>query len=193
MSSRGFRERILEISADGAALANSTIETSLFPAGGAGYEATLGAGLLRVGSVLCFAFSGRISTVVTTPGTLQLALRLGSVDALVSGQLPLNTTAQTNTPWSMEGELVVRATGTSTGTTLFPKACRFQSRALIGSPAAGTGPAGIELLPYNAAPAVGNGFDFSVSQLIDFLAQWSVANASNSIQLHCGSVDVYTV
>lgn len=190
MSSKGFCERVLEIYEDGPALAASTTETSLLPASADEY--TVGAGLLKVAKAIRFMFSGRMSTVVTTPGTLALALRLGSVDVLASGALPLNIVAQTNVPWMMEGEIVCRVAGKGTTTTFMPKGCRFYSRALIGSQAAGTGPAGYELLPYNTAPVVGSGIDFSVSQLLDFMGQWSVNNAANSILVHAGHVDVYT-
>lgn len=191
MASKGFRQRILEIFEDGAALTNSTTQTSLLPASGSGKEALIGAGFLERAMVIAGAFSGRISTVVTTPGTLALAFRLGTVDVFASGAMALNTTAQVNVNWSLVFELVVRGTGTGTGTTLFPKVAEFKSHAVIGSPAPTAGGAGVHLLPYNAVPAVGSGFDFSVSQAIDLLATWSVANAANSIQLHAGSVDVY--
>jgi hypothetical protein len=190
MSSYGFRERILEVYEDGTALTNSTTQTSILPA--SAKECTLGAGLLRVAKSIAFEFSGRISTVVTTPGTLTLAVRLGSVDAFSSGAMTLNTTAQTNVGWTLRGELICRARGLSTSTTLFPKGCLWTSHAVIGSAAPTAGTAGTHVLPYNAAPAVGSGFDFSVSQLLDLMATWSVANASNSIQLHCGHIDVYT-
>lgn len=190
MSSKGFRERILEIYEDGAALASSTTQTSLLPA--SAKDATLGAGRLRIGAVLAFEFSGRISTVVTTPGTLSLAFRLTSTDVFASAGIPLNVVAQTNVHWCLKGELIVRAVGLTTVTTFFPKGCQFISRAVVGSSAAGTAGVGMELLPYNTAPAVGTGIDFSVSQPVDFLATWSVSNAANSIQLHAGSVDVYT-
>lgn len=190
MSSKGFRERILEIYEDGPALASSTAQTSLLPA--SARDATLGAGRLRIGSALAFEFSGRISTLTASPGTLSLAFRLGSTDVLASAGIPLNVTAQTTVHWALRGELVVRAIGLTTVTTLFPKACTFTSRAVIGSSAAGTAGVGTELLPYNTTPAVGTGIDFSVSQLIDFLATWSVSNAANSITLHAGHVDVYT-
>lgn len=189
MASYGFRQRILELREDGAALTNSTTATALFPASGS--EAFVGAGQLRPGSVIAFDFSGRISTVVTTPGTLTLAFRLGSVDVFSSGAMTLNTTAQTNTHWQLQGELVCRATGTGTSTTLFPKGCRWRSHAVIGSPAPAAGGAGEHILPYNAAPAVGTGFDFSASQLISLFGAWSAASASNSILVHCGSVDIY--
>src|SRR4051812_47574051 len=107
MSSKGFRERILEVYEDGAALASSTTLTSLIPA--SAKECTLGAGLLKIGKAIAFEFSGRISTVVTTPGTLTLNLRIGSVDAFTSGAIPLNVVAQTNVHWKLSGELIVRA------------------------------------------------------------------------------------
>lgn len=191
MASQGFRERILEISVDGAALTNSTTATSIIPA--AFKTAALPLGYFdRVGRVVAFEFSGRISTVVTTPGTLTLALRFGSIDVFVSGAMALNTTAQTNTHWVLKGELVCRAFGAGTSTTLFPKGCTFRSHAVIGSPAATAGGAGEVMLPYNAAAAVGGGFDNSASQAIDLMATWSVANAANSITLHAGNIDVYS-
>lgn len=191
MSSLGFRERILEVAEDGAALASSTTQTSILPA--VRKVAALPVGYFdRIGRVLAFMFSGRISTVVTTPGTLTLTVRLGSVDVFSSGAMTLNTTAQTNVNWTFEGELICRAIGASTSTTLFPKGCRFSSHAVIGSPAPTAGGGGVHMLPYNAAPAVGSGFDNSAAQAIDIMATWSVSNASNSIQMHCGHIDLYS-
>lgn len=191
MASLGFRERILEIAEDGSALTNSTTATSILPS--SRKVAALPIGYFdRIGKPLLFEFSGRISTVVTTPGTLTLELRFGSTAVFSSGAMTLNTTAQSNTPWLLRGELVCRAFGGSTSTTLFPKACEFRSHAVIGSSAIGTGGAGTQMLPYNAAPAVGTGFDNGASQAIDLYATWSVANASNSITLHCGHIDIFT-
>jgi hypothetical protein len=191
VSSQGFRERILEVAEDGTALASSTSQTSILPA--IRKTAALPVGYFdRIGRVLSFCFSGRISTVVTTPGTLALAFRLGSVDVFSSGLMTLNIVAQTNVNWTFEGELICRAIGASTSTTLFPKGCKFSSHAVIGSPAPTAGGGGVHMLPYNAAPAVGTGFDNGVAQLVDLLATWSVSNAANSIQLHCGHVDLYS-
>lgn len=189
MSSYGFRERILEIAEDGSALSNSSSQTSILPA--SAKEAALPIGFAKLPRAIGFCFSGRISTLVTTPGTLALALRLGSVDVFASGAMALNTTAQSNVHWTLEGELVFRARGTGTSTTLFPKGCRFTSHAVIGAAAPSAGGAGVHLLPFNTAPAVGSGYDNSASQLVDLLATWSVANASNSITLHAGHIDVY--
>lgn len=191
MSSLGFRERILECAEDGAALANSTTPTSLLPSIRKVAAVPLGY-FDRIGRVIPFMFSGRISTLVTTPGTLSLALRLGSTDIFSSGAMALNTTAQTNVHWLLEGELIVRAIGGGTTTTFMPKGCRFVSHAVIGSPAPSAGGAGEHMLPFNAAPAVGTGIDNGASLLFDLFGTWSVANAANSIQLHAGSIDVHS-
>ena len=189
MASKGFRERILEVIEDGAALASSTTQTSLLPA--SALEGAFGIGYFERGKVVAFEFSGRISTVVTTPGTLTLTFRIGSVDVFSSGAMTLNTTAQTNVHWRLSGELVCRVAGNSTLTTLFPKGCQFASHAVIGSPAPTAGGAGVHMLPYNTAPALGSGFDFTGAQGINVMGTWSVSNASNSITLHTGHVDTY--
>jgi len=190
MSSRGFRERVLEVYEDGAALVSSASQTSLLPA--SAREFTVGAGYFRIGKVLAFHMSGRISTIATTPGTLTLTVRLGSTDIFTSGAMTLNTTAQTNMHWRLEGELVVRAVGQTTVTTFFPKGCEFTSHAVIASPAPTAGGAGTHMLPYNTAPAVSTGLDYTVSQALDVMATWSLSSASNSIQLQAGHIDIYT-
>lgn len=190
MSSYGFRERIMEVKEDGTALASSTAQTSLLPV--SALEATIGAGRLKVPSALVFEFSGTMSNIVTTPGTLQFGLRLGSVDVFLSGLIALNVVAKTSLAWRLSGELITRVMGNGTIGKLFPKGCRFESYSLVGAAAPTAGSAGICMLPYNAAPAVGNGFDTTVSQLVDFNGQWSISNAGNTITCQGGSIDLYT-
>lgn len=185
----GFRERLLSIGEDGSALTNSTSATSLLPAA---RKFTLPSYFFdRVGKALHLRAAGRISTVVTTPGTLTLDARLGSVVVFSSGAMTLNTTAQTNVNWNYEAELICRAIGAGTSANLLGQG-RFQSHAVIGSSAPTAGGAGCHMLPYNAAPAAGTGFDSTAAQTLDFYATWSVANASNSIQLHQFALDVYS-
>ena len=67
----------------GSALSNSTTPTSLLPAS---RKFTLPSYFFdRVGKALLLRASGRISTVVTTPGTLTLDVKLGSVVVFSSG------------------------------------------------------------------------------------------------------------
>src|SRR5690349_2031599 len=85
--------------ADGSALASSTTPTSLLPAA-AKYK--LWANYFEsLGKAIRIRAHGRVSTLVTTPGTLTLQLRLTdsgatTVSVFDSGAMTLNTTAQTN-------------------------------------------------------------------------------------------------
>jgi hypothetical protein len=187
--SDGFRERLLSIGEAGSAHTNTTA-ASLLPAA---RKFTLPSYFFdRVGKGLLIRAAGQISTVVTTPGTLTLDVMLGSVIVFSSGAMTLNTSAQSAKPWVYEAELVCRAIGSGTSANLLGIG-RFTSHAVIGSTAdATTGGAGTHILPYNATPAAGTGFDSTASQTLDFYADWSSSSASNTITLHQFSLDVYT-
>lgn len=191
MSSKGFRERILEIETAGSALVSSTTETSLLPA--SQLTAFLSAAFFDAKAKrICFDFSGVMSNRVTGPDTFKFQLYLDAIAAFTSGLIPLNIVAKTNVHWHLAGELVCQAYGGGTSTTLFPKGCFFESESVIGSPAATAGGCGRLLLPFNTAPAAGNGFDNGPSHLIDLRGTHSVSNAGNSVQLLAGHVDVYS-
>jgi hypothetical protein len=164
-------------SADGAALTNTVTATNIMPASAV---ATIPAGALQVGSTVKIMLRGRMSTLVTTPGTLTLDIRFGSV--VVSAFGAMNVNAQTNATWEVVLLATVRAVGSVTAANAICTGC-FVSRALIGSPAVAAGGAGTAMLP-DTAPAVGTGFDSTASQAINVFATWSVASASNSIQIH---------
>ena len=177
---QGYIATLLNSIADGAALSNTTTATSLLPVIA---KPTLPANYLFAGKMFRVRATGRISTVVTTPGTLTLAFRLGSVDVFTSGAMTLNTVAQTNTPWIYDAIMTVRAVGATTTANRLGQGT-WTSHAVIGSAAIGTGGAGIQMMPYNAAPAVGTGFDSTAAQLVDLFGTWSVNNAANSITCH---------
>lgn len=170
---------------DGTALANSTTATNILHASG---TPTLAAGVLQVGSTIKVVVKGRISTLATTPGTLTLDVRFGSVIVFNGGAMTLNTTAQTNATWELEALLTIRALGTTTSANLLGTG-RFTSRAVVGSGAAGTGGANTLLLP-DTAPAVGTGFDSTASQQVTVFATWQTANAANSIQTHQSLIEL---
>src|SRR5437868_15215615 len=112
--SKGFLERLLDIGVAGTALANSATETSLM-LGNTGEQCTLPAKYFeRVGKSIKVCLGGRISTLNSTPGTLNLYVRFGSIDVWDSGAMTLNTTAKTNVPRLLELELFCRAIGSGT-------------------------------------------------------------------------------
>ena len=176
----GYRSTLVEAQIDGTALTNSTSETSILPAMA---KITLPTGYInRVGRAFMVTASGRISTVVTTPGTLTFKVKLGSVAVSTSQALALNVVAKTNVAWWLELYLVARSVGASTSATLFGQGV-WTSEANVGAPVPGTGAP--TSAPWQvSAPAAGTGFDSSVANQIDLTATWSIANAANSIQLH---------
>lgn len=189
--SKGFLENWIEIPTNGTALASSTAQTSLL-AGITGRMPYLPAGYFeREGKPLWLRAYGRMSTVVTTPGTLDITFRLGSVDIFDSGAMTLNIVAQTNVLWILDVMMFARALGTSTSANVAP-AGGFTSGAVIGAAAVGTGGATTQMLPYNTAPGTaGSGFDSTAAQLIDIQAKWSVSNAANSIRLEGGALFLF--
>lgn len=177
---RGFNQLLAEAQGDGAALVSSTSETSLLPGAA---KVTLQANFFdRIGKIIRMRAAGRISTVVTTPGTFTFRAKLGSIAVFNSGAINLNTVAQTNGSWELIIEMVVRALGNSTNANLLGTG-RWSSRAIVGAAAAAAGGVGEIILP-DTAPAVGSGFDSTVDQVVDLTGQWSVSNAANSILLH---------
>ena len=176
----GYRASVINAQVDGAALTNTTTTGSLLPGQG---KFTLPANFIQtIGTEFEFRAAGRISTVVTTPGTLTLDLKFGSVIVATTGALALNIVAKVNVTWLLLWRLTARAVGSSTTANLMHTG-RWSSEAVIGSPLPTVGGSGMLLIPASA-PAVGTGFDSTAAQQVDLFASWSVANASNSILLH---------
>lgn len=175
---QGYVGPLIVSQVDGSALSNTTTATSILP-GAAKY--TMGAGFIDViGKAFRVRAAGRISTVVTTPGTLTLDIRFGSVVVANGGAMTLSTSAKTNVSWELDWILTARAIGPSTSANMMHQG-RWTSEAAGATTVAGE--AKSILLP-QSAPAVGTGFDSTAAFVIDLFATWSVANASNSITCH---------
>jgi hypothetical protein len=130
---------------------------------------------------LCF-LSGRISCVVTTPGTARYDMRTGPSGTIVafdSGALNLNVVAKTTVPWQLMVRLTCRAIGTSTSTTLFGVG-RFESEAVVGAPLPSAGGNGSLLCPVGT-PAVGTGFDNTAANAVDWFFTQTVATGSMTV------------
>ena len=131
-----------------------------------------------VGKALRIRASGRISCVVTTPGTARYDVRFGATIVADSLAMNLNIVAKTNVNWWLELLLTCRAIGTSAN--LMWQGL-WASEAVIGSPLPTVGGSGEFILPYNAAPAVGNNFDSTASQAVDLFFTQTVATGSMTL------------
>lgn len=126
--------------------------------------------------------SGRISCVVTTPGTARIDFRTGPSGTIVafdSGALNLNIIAKTTVPWTFWADLTCRAVGTGTSTTLFGQG-QFASEAVIASPLPSAGGIGVLNCPVGT-PAVGTGFDNTAANAVDFFFTQTVATGSFTV------------
>lgn len=135
-----------------------------------------------IGRTLKFTMSGRISCVVTTPGTARFDICLGSAGTTIvfdTLALNLNIVAKTTVPWQLEVDLTCRAVGNGTLTTFFPTG-RFQSEAVIASPLPTVGGNGTLLVPVGT-PAVGAGMDNTAASAVDVFFTQTVATGSMTV------------
>ena len=162
-----------------AAAAASCVPTNLLT--------TVQAGYWQVGKTWQINAAGRVSCVVSTPGTFRLDLRMGAVTVWDSLALPLNIVAQTTVPWSLELLVTCRSAGSGTSAALFGIG-RIRSTAFLNVAAVGTGPwAGAIVVPYNTAPVVGTGFDSTVANAFDF--RFTQTLATGSFTMHMFTVE----
>lgn len=187
----GYQSILVESQIDGTAVANTTTEGSLLPAVS---KILLPSGYInRVGKAFFVRASGRVSNIVTTPGTLTLKFKLGptaNIAVATSQAFQLNAVAKTNVSWALELYMLVRSIGSGTSATVFPAGI-WTSESNVGSgvPSAGA-PGGA--IWQASAPAVGTGFDSSVANQIDLTATFSIANAGNTITCHTFSLEDLT-
>lgn len=143
---------------------------------------TIPAGYWQIGRQWRLTATGRISTVVTTPGTARYDLRMGAVTVFDTLAISLNTVAKTNVSWRLEVLLTCRSVGTGTSATLFGQGYWLsEANILTAVPATGPGPGGC-LVPFNTAPVVGTGFDSTVANALDF--RWTQTVATGSMTMH---------
>jgi hypothetical protein len=172
-----WQETLIQAQSDGTAV-TATSEGSLLP-GQAKF--TLPANFLDyVGKTLRVRAAGRISNIVTTPGTLTLRVKFGSIVVAASSAMQLNAVAKTNVTWVLEWSLLARTIGAAT-TAAFMHTGLWTSESVVGSAVPGTGGSGSLLIPASA-PAVGTGFDSTAANVVDLTAQFSLTG--NSITLH---------
>ena len=135
-----------------------------------------------VGKAWKVLIAGRVSNVVTTPGTFRIDFRTGPSGTIIAhdtGALALNVNAKTTVPFVYELDLVCRSVGNGTSTTLFGIG-KVASEALAQ---AATGTA--TLMAPATTPAVGTGFDNTAANAVDFFFTQTVATGSMTLHQFC--------
>ena len=169
-------ESLIESQIDGPTLTAAAAATCL-PAAA---KRTLPANFFdKIGKKLRITASGRISSVITTPGTARFDIRLGGAVVFDGLAILLDTVAaHTNVGWQLDIEMTIRAIGTAAN---FFSIGKWTCEDILGVPA--TAPKGVltAILPWNAAPAVGGNFSSIVSQELDMFFTQTVATGSLTV------------
>lgn len=142
-----------------------------------------------IGRAIHIQMSGRISCVVTTPGTARLDVCLGAAGTTIvfdTLALNLNVVAKVTVPWVFDCLLTCRAVGNGVLTTFFPRAF-FASEAVVGAPLPTVGGNGFLNVPVGT-PAVGAGMDNTAASALDVFFTQNVATGSFTV--HEYRVDV---
>jgi hypothetical protein len=175
----GYREPLINSQVDGTTLTAAAAATAL-PAAA---KFTLPTNYFNaVGRAIEINLWGRLSTVVTTPGTWRLDVRFGATVVFdgLAGAFNAATNAYTTVGWHAKILLVCRTIGSTAtlmgqGTFTAPN---VKGGADVAMPIGGvTG-----MMPWNTAPAVGNTFDATATQQVDIF--WTQTAATGSFTLH---------
>ncbi len=177
MSFQTWQQTLVTAQSDGAALTAAAAASALPPAA----KFTLPANYFStIGQAIRVKASGRISSLITTPGTARFDVRFGANVVADSQAILLDTVAaHTNVGWYLEFLLTCRAIGTAAN---LMQTGIFVCEDILGVPA--TAPKGVvtALLPWNAPPTVGANFDSTASQVVDFF--FTQTAATGSMTLH---------
>lgn len=168
MPKQSWGEKVFINFADGAAVTNTTTETVLIS------DMPIPVDWMEFKHTLLIIARGKISNVVTTPGTVTFRLRWNGVAGTIIAQsaaLQMSATAFTNAIWALYAEMQVRAEGASGSVQGLGEVCAGNLSAVapnyMGS-AGATAPAPVTV-------------DLTGSKTLSLTAQFSVANAANSI------------
>jgi hypothetical protein len=182
MSRQGWQETLITAEVDGPTLTAAAAASCLPPAA----VFTLPANLWDIGRQMRINATGRISSVITTPGTARFDIRIAGGVVFDSLAILLDTVAaHTTVGWKLEILLTCRAIG-ATGN-LFGQGI-WTCEDILGVPA--TAPKGVltAMLPWNSAPAVGANFSTTPAATLDMFFTQTVA--TGSLTLHQYSVEM---
>lgn len=177
MSATYFWETLIEAQSDGTAV-TAAAETTLLPSH-AKYQFNANF-FRRLGQKIRVRASGRITSLITTPGTARFKLKFGATAVFDGLAVLLDTVAaHTDVGWVLDLECTCRVLGSAAA--LLGQGL-WTCEDILGVPA--SAPKGVlsAMLPWNSAPANGTTFDSGASQICDLTFTQTVA--TGSVQLH---------
>ena len=181
---RGLWQTLATISGDGTALTAAARASMLQGAGGKQGLWTMRPNELNIGDMLEIYAAGRISCVVTTPGTARfdLSAGVGGTAFFDTNAMPLNIVAKTTVAWELLVRGCVRTIGNA-GNIWWQGWWLSEASINTALPATGPGPGG-QNVPYNATPAIGANWDMTISTIFDFNFTQTVATGSCTCHIY---------
>lgn len=182
MSRQFWSETMSWATADGAAIANTSTETIIFP------NITIPANYLQDGRVLRLTAYGRYSSTGTP--TLTFRNRWGGVagsQLAASGAMVVGSTV-TNGMWKLEVLIQVRTNGATGSLFAMGEAEITDDAAQTVGSATNASALGIMGSAGASAPAAVT-VDLTADTALSLTAQWSVASASNTLTGHLYTVE----
>lgn len=144
---------------------------------------TMPSNYLFIGRKLRVRAQGAISNIVTTPGTINFQIKVGSVAAFDTGAIQLNATAHTTLPFWLDIEATCRSVGSGTAATLMGQG-RITGLMFTRTAGQTDDAQGHQtLLVPQTNPAVGTGFDSTIANIVDLWAGFSISNAGNGVRI----------
>lgn len=147
---------------------------------------TLPPGFFYMGKKLKIRGSAGLSNIVTTPGTFTCEIHVGptaNIIGFTTGAMLMTTTSHVNIPVWFDIDLVCDTAGDGTLAKLRGQS-RWSGQGLQQSGAAAADTVtGATIMAPNTAPALGTGFDSTVSMVLDFFIAFSISQATNGFQL----------
>jgi hypothetical protein len=141
---------------------------------------------LTVDRQLLVIAAGSFGNVVTAAPTFTIEFRLGptaNIAVWSGGAMQTTTTAHTTVPFFLELLLTCNAIGSSTSANFYGLGNLLCRAFQIGTAAADDATHLIPLILPGTTPAVGTGFDSTVTNIADLRVACSVSNASNTVKL----------
>jgi hypothetical protein len=114
---------------------------------------------------------------------------MGAIVAWTSGALQLSTTANTLTPFLLEVMLRLDSAGSGTAAKFMGGGCAESLNLQLGAGVANPTVSDSTVMTPAGAPAVGTGFDSTISDVLDFWTGFSISNAGNGIQVYDYTVE----
>jgi hypothetical protein len=144
---------------------------------------------LAVGSKLRIRAMMGLSDIGTTSGTVVFQVMMGAIAVWSSGLVQMSTTANVLLPVELEVNMRLDSAGSGTAAKFMSTGKIIGLPVQLGAGAANGAVTDSALVLPITSPAVGTGFDSTITDILDFFVGFSISGAGNGVQLQDYTVE----